>query len=66
MNTLNIDAGLADVLDFVRECYAPIGQALAEDAPIDHDELAHLAGAVRALLGAIDARLPQGTGAVAA
>lgn len=66
MNYLDIDAGLAGVLDLVRERYAPVGRALAENQPINNDDLAHLAGAVRGLLGAIDARLPKQTLEVAA
>jgi hypothetical protein len=67
MNDLDIDDGLAGVLALAREKYAPVQRALAEHAPLKAMDLASLAGAVGALLDAIDARTPemQATKAVA-
>ena len=59
MNELDLDAGLAAVVDYVREVHAPIWQAIANGGEISSADYAHHLGAVHALLGAIDARLPQ-------
>ncbi|MFD4547200.1 hypothetical protein [Streptomyces sp. NPDC058466] len=59
MNTLDLDAGLASVVDFVREVHAPIYQAITDHKPVTSTDCAALSGAVQALLDAIDARLPQ-------
>lgn len=56
MNDLNLDAGLAAVIDFVRETHAPIEQAFTAHKPVEPYDLAALTGAVGALLNAIDAR----------
>lgn len=59
MNTLDLDPGLAAVVDFTREHSDRIEQALTEGRTVPSFEFAALAGAVSALLDAIDARLPQ-------
>jgi ribosome maturation factor RimP len=59
VNTLDLDAGLATVVDFVREVHDPIWQAITDHEPVTTTDCAVLSGAVRALLDAIDARLPQ-------
>ena len=59
MNILDLDSGLAEVVDFVREVHAPISQAITDHKPVTATDCAALSGAVWALLDAIDARLPQ-------
>ncbi|MEV8033968.1 hypothetical protein [Streptomyces sp. NPDC086182] len=59
MNELDMDAGLAAVVAYVREVHAPIAQAITDGMPVTGTDCAFLSGAVEALLGAIDARLPQ-------
>ncbi|MWA08837.1 hypothetical protein [Streptomyces sp. BA2] len=66
MNNLHLDAGLAGVIDVVREAHAPIAKALAEQEPVSAVDFAALHGAVTGLLGAIDARTPAQAKAVAA
>jgi hypothetical protein len=56
VNNLILDAGLAAVVDFVRETHAPIEQAIADGKPVESCDFAALTGAVGALLNAIDAR----------
>ncbi|MFF8590036.1 hypothetical protein ACF061_01110 [Streptomyces sp. NPDC015220] len=68
MNNLDLDAGLAAVVDFVREVHAPIALAIQFDKDgggVTSADCAALSGAVSALLGAIDARLPQQTEPIA-
>lgn len=61
MNYLHPDAGLAAVIDFVREAHAPVDEAITVGAkPLTYD-VALLTGAVTALLNAIDTRLPGST-----
>ena len=52
----DFDPALAGVIDVVREAYAPIGAAMAESRPVHPVEFGALAGAVDALLKALDAR----------
>lgn len=59
MNILDMDSGLAAVVDFVREVHAPISQAITVGGSVTTTDCALLSGAVDALLKAIDARLPQ-------
>lgn len=60
MNSLDLDAGLAAVVEYVRGRNAAIEQAMAAGRPVDTFDYAALSGAVSALLDAIDARLtPQ-------
>lgn len=59
MKNLDMDSGLAAVVDFVREVNAPISQAITDGGEITSTDCAHLSGAMNALLDAIDARLPQ-------
>jgi ribosome maturation factor RimP len=59
VNILDLDAGLASVVDFVREAHDPIWQAITDRKEVTSTDCAVLSGAVRALLDAIDARLPQ-------
>jgi hypothetical protein len=59
VNTLDLDSGLAAVVDFVREVHDPIAQAITDSKPVTATDFAALSGAVWALLDAIDARLPQ-------
>jgi hypothetical protein len=54
---LDLDAGIAAVIDLVREVHTPIDQAITVGKPIAPFEYAALTGAVGALLDAIDARL---------
>lgn len=65
MNRLDMDAGLAGVIDVVREAHAPIAKALAEQEPVEITDFAALHGAVTGLLGAIDARTAAQPKAVA-
>ncbi|GAA1887587.1 hypothetical protein GCM10009837_06640 [Streptomyces durmitorensis] len=66
MNRLNLDAGLAVVVDAVREAHAPIAKAFAERQPVTIVDFAALHGAVTGLLSAIDARTPAQAKGVAA
>ncbi|MFF4346744.1 hypothetical protein [Streptomyces sp. NPDC001530] len=59
MNNLDMDSGLANVVDYLREVHAPITQAITDHKPVTATDCAALSGAVWALLDAIDARLPQ-------
>jgi hypothetical protein len=59
VKNLDLDSGLAAVVAYVREVHAPISQAIADGGPVTGTDCAFLSGAVEALLGAIDARLPQ-------
>jgi hypothetical protein len=59
VNELDMDAGLAAVVAYVREVHAPISKAITDGMPVTVTDCAFLSGAVEALLGAIDARLPQ-------
>lgn len=52
----DFDPALADVIDVVREAYAPVGAAMAQRMPVQPVEFGALAGAVDALLKALDAR----------
>ena len=52
----DFDPALGEVIDVVREVYAPIGAAMAERRTVDPVEFGALAGAVDALLKALDAR----------
>jgi hypothetical protein len=54
---VDFDSSLAGVIDLVREVHAPIDQAMTEHKPVDVLDFAALAGAVSAMLDAIDARL---------
>lgn len=54
-----MDSGLAAVVAYVRQVHAPISQAITDGRPVTATDCAFLSGAVDALLGAIDARLPQ-------
>lgn len=60
MNTLDLDPGLAAIVDYLREVHGPISQAVS-DGTVTTTDCAYLVGAVDALLRAIDARLPQDT-----
>ncbi|MFF7147558.1 hypothetical protein ACFZAO_05725 [Streptomyces griseoaurantiacus] len=60
MNTLDMDPGLAAIIDYVREVHGPITHAVS-DGTVTTTDCAYLVGAVDALLRAIDARLPQDT-----
>jgi hypothetical protein len=53
---LDLDPGIAAVIDLVREMHTPIDQAITGGKPINVCEYAALTGAVSALLNAIDAR----------
>ncbi len=59
MKNLDMDSGLTAVVDCVREVHTPIAQAITDREKVSTTDCAHLAGAVDALLRAIDARLPQ-------
>jgi hypothetical protein len=59
VNELDMDSGLAAVIDYVREVHAPISQAITDGGPVTATDCALLSGAIDALLDAIDARLPQ-------
>ena len=52
----DFDPALAAVMDVVRERYAPVGAAMAERRSVSPVEFGALAGAVGALLDALDAR----------
>jgi hypothetical protein len=54
---LDLDPGIAAVIDLVREVHTPIYRATSAGKTVDALEVAALAGAVGALLDAIDARL---------
>lgn len=56
MNTIDLDPGLAKVVNCVREHNDNIGKALTAGHAVDVFDLATLYGAVAALLDAIDAR----------
>lgn len=56
---LDMDAGLAAVLEFVRELQQPIDEAIEAGKPVPPGDFAALSGAVSAMLDAIDARTPQ-------
>lgn len=56
MNELQLDAGLAAVVEYVREVHAPIYRAIADGKQATATDCAALSGAVSALLDAIDAR----------
>ncbi|MFI5992408.1 hypothetical protein ACIBAC_11225 [Streptomyces sp. NPDC051362] len=58
MNELDMDPGLAAVVDFVREVHASLSLAVGSGVATTADYAA-LDGAVTGLLSAIDARLPQ-------
>jgi hypothetical protein len=59
VNELDPDSGLASIVEALRETHAPIWQAIADGGPVTSTDCARLSGRVQALLGAIDARLPQ-------
>lgn len=59
MNTLDLDSGLAAVVEAVREIHGPIWQAIEDRQQVTTTDCAMLSGVVQALLRAIDARLPQ-------
>lgn len=59
MNTLDLDAGLASIVEAVRETHGPIWQAIEDRQLVTATDCAMLSGVVKALLNAIDARLPQ-------
>jgi hypothetical protein len=59
VNELNMDSGLAAVVAYLREVHAPISKAITDGTPVTATDCAFLSGALDALLGAIDARLPQ-------
>jgi hypothetical protein len=59
VNELDLDPGMAAVVAYVREVHAPISKAITDGTPVTGTDCAFLSGAVEALLGAIDARLPQ-------
>ena len=52
----DIDPALTSVIDLVREIHDPIDAAIAAGRPVPPFEFGALAGAVGALLDAIDAR----------
>ncbi|WP_460786200.1 hypothetical protein, partial [Microbacterium tumbae] len=62
---LDLDPGLAGVVDSVREVHAPIWQAIEDGRPVAVIDFAMLSGVVQALLNAIDSRLPQPPAAMA-
>lgn len=66
MKNLDLDSGIAAVVDYVREVHAPITQAITDGGAVTKTDCALLSGAVAALLNAIDARLPQREPQVAA
>lgn len=59
MRNLDLDPGIASVIDFVREVHAPIYDAIRTGGTVTSTDYAHLSGAVDALLHAVDARLPE-------
>lgn len=59
MQNLDLDAGIASIVAAVRETHGPIYQAIENGGPVTTTDCARLSGVVQALLGAIDARLPQ-------
>jgi len=59
VNVLDLDPGLASIVAFVREVHGPIHQAITDRGQATATDCAVLAGAVSALLDAMDARLPQ-------
>ncbi|MGW5173207.1 hypothetical protein ACWERY_02415 [Streptomyces sp. NPDC004082] len=59
MKLLDMDSGLTEVVNFVREVHAPISQAITDGEPVSGTDCALLSGALDALLNAIDARRPQ-------
>ncbi|MDH6448264.1 hypothetical protein M2155_000672 [Streptomyces sp. SAI-119] len=52
----DFDPGLAAVIGLVREIHGPIEDAITKGGPVSSFDAAALAGAVGALLNAIDAR----------
>jgi hypothetical protein len=59
VNILDLDPALASIVEAVRETHGPIWQAIDDGGPVTSTDCARLSGVVKALLGAIDARLPQ-------
>jgi hypothetical protein len=59
VNELDMDPGLAAVLEAVREAHASVWPAVVLGKQVDAEDAIQLASRVHALLGAIDARLPQ-------
>jgi hypothetical protein len=59
VNNLNIDASLARVIDTAREKYAPVARAMAARESVDARDFGAVTGALGALLGALDARIPE-------
>jgi hypothetical protein len=59
VNELDMDSGLASVVEYVREVHTPIWQAIADGRPVTSTDCAVLSGAMKALLDAIDTRRPQ-------
>jgi hypothetical protein len=66
MRDLDLDPGIASVVDFVREVHTPIHEATRVGVTVPDTDYAYLSGAVHALLNAIDARLPERQQATAA
>lgn len=59
MKNLDLDSGLAAVVEAAREAHDSVWPAVALGKRVDEADVIELAGKLHALLNAIDARLPQ-------
>jgi hypothetical protein len=59
VKNLDLDSGIASVLEAVREAHASVWPAVVLGKQVGAEDALQLASRVQALLGAIDARLPQ-------